>query len=362
MYTINSAYPPANFFSGKSRTYPFPKFLAAMNKVRSDTANAKILCIGDSTTNGQGDSTAGTIPNTHSYPAVLSQDLNSRIASSYGLAIPTSIIAGLGNVHDDRWSLGADWDNNSSFGMASGAVYRGLGGSTNLTFTPDGGFTINTFDIYYLSSGGLGTINISESGGASTIINSNAASAVRKSTLTTTIPGSSLVLTMTDTAGTVFIVGVDRYSSTTKKVLVGNAGVGGSNSNSWIQDLTFGGVPFITTYAPDLTIISLGINDATTSVDANTYAINIQTLITAAKLSGDVILMSMPPSSGGAPYSTFEPQYVAKLALLAASNNCYFIDTFTMFGGVWNATFMNDQFHPNDLGYQTIAGYINNIL
>jgi hypothetical protein len=48
-------------------------------------------------------------------------------------------------------------------------------------------------------------------------------------------------------------------------------------------------------YAPDLTFISLGIKRRGISLGSATLNANLQTLIATAQVSGDVILMSMPP-------------------------------------------------------------------
>jgi lysophospholipase L1-like esterase len=104
------------------------------------------------------------------------------------------------------------------------------------------------------------------------------------------------------------------------------------------------------TYAPDLTFISLGINDAGLSTPAATFSTNMQAIIAAAQVSGDVVLMSIPPSQD-LTRITYEPLYENQLFILHNTLGLPFIDIFRRFGSSYNAPFMAaDGLRPRVLG------------
>lgn len=106
----------------------------------------------------------------------------------------------------------------------------------------------------------------------------------------------------------------------------------------------------IKAYAPNLTIVMLGINDAQSSEAVSTYSTNIQTLITTAKLSGDVIIMSPVPSDPSLTTTVaFEAAYTSTLQGFAASNNIVFMDLFHRFGGAFVSPMMT-KYTPSQSG------------
>jgi lysophospholipase L1-like esterase len=222
-----------------------------------------------------------------------------------------------------------------------------------LTFTA--GVLADRYDVYYLQYGGGSALTATATGGAAVPVSCNGASLVKRITVVAAAASTANTVVIRSTVGQIFIVGVEPYLSTSQ-VLVGNAGVSGATGASWTASPASGidSLGAITGYAPDLTILSLGINDAGNSVPSATEVVNLTTIITTAKLSGDVILMTMPPSLG-APWTTFEPQYVAAYAALATSTGCGFVDIFTRWGGTYSAGYMSDSYHPNDAGYTDMA-------
>jgi hypothetical protein len=110
-------------------------------------------------------------------------------------------------------------------------------------------------------------------------------------------------------------------------------------------------------YAPDLTIIGTGINDARYSYTVPTWTADTQALITAAKLSGDVILKTVIPSQDST-VSALEAQYAAAAQTLAATNGCGVVDINARFGDWFTADaagYMSDTLHSTGFGYCDIA-------
>jgi lysophospholipase L1-like esterase len=180
-------------------------------------------------------------------------------------------------------------------------------------------------------------------------------------TVTAASASTSNTVTIAATGGPVYVSGIDSYLAGTKKVRVGNVGVPGSTSAQWASDVALTGLSYIRGYAPDLMFIPIGINDARDSVSPATLQANLAAIIVAAQVSGDAVLMTMPPSFG-APYTTFEPQYQAVYRTLSATYNVPIVDIYGRFGGVWQTAFMFDALHPNNYGYWDIAGAVSTFL
>lgn len=333
----------------------FPKLRAAMARVRAGTGDAKILSVGDSTTSGIGsDGTAGGGSN--SYPYRIAAQLNSYIPTAKGLGIPPSILAG---NPDTRWTAGSGWSL-LTLGWGEGSDYQGAANAAGSLVYADPGVTADRFDVYYATNSGLGTITAVATGGSTVTQSTSAAGGVGKVTLSAATAATTNTVTLTNVSGAaVHILGVEPWHSTIKRVRVGNAGVGSSTTAKWVQsEATFGGPGAIRAYAPDLTILSLGINDATNAVAVATFMANMQLLINAAKISGDILIMSPFPSASGALANqiTWEPQYGA--ALKAGTEP--YLDLFQRFGvpgsnTTFNLNMMNDQVHPNAMGYADLA-------
>jgi hypothetical protein len=104
-----------------------------------------------------------------------------------------------------------------------------------------------------------------------------------------------------------------------------------------------------------LTIINLGINDWENAVSTTTFNTNMQAIITAAKLAGDVLLATPNTTNGTASIAT-QATYVAKIQTLATSNSVKLVDLWTnVFGGVVQPSLMFNSLHPNVAGFAAIA-------
>src|SRR5260370_307952 len=93
-------------------------------------------------------------------------------------------------------------------------------------------------------------------------------------------------------------LGFDAYLSTTPKIHLLNLGCGSAFASYLAANVnSYDPIPWYKFIAPDLTIISLGIDDWIDSTGTINYSAGLQTIITACRLSGDVILMTPFPSA-----------------------------------------------------------------
>lgn len=338
------------------------KWRKALARVRLGTQDAKLLCVGDSTTWG---SKSGNVA-TKSYPPLLATALNGRyIRAQNGLQIPAYDSDPAS--HDTRWTFDPGWARErwgftGHFGQAS---YMDIGGGAGpITFTP--GHACDTFRVWYQQNTDLGTIHLSVDGEPA-VSQSTSGTLGWGSAVVTSSLSDSHVLSITATAATVAVVGVEAYDATRASVLVGRAGVPGSKTSDWVT-IPSGASNGITEYAPDLTIISLGINDsrASTPVPLATYIANMTTLITWAKASGDVVLLTPFPSSNGTTAQlAMQESYFPALRDLAYAEGCGFVDIASRFvsGAVASATgLLADGVHPTDIGYADAAGGVASAL
>ncbi len=321
-----------------------PHWSAALSAARLGTANARILCIGDSTTWGY--LIGGPVPN--SYPAQLAtMAASTGNPSVSGLSVPDG--------SDSRWVIGAGWSS-ASEGAANTKSFYNTGGGGALTFTTT--VLSDSFYVYYLGGAGVGynpsgSFTAQATGGSQVSVpyNASLSGGIYRALVTAASASATNSVSITVAAGnTAIIVGVEPFLSTKNQILVGNAGAVGTTTQNWDSTQPGGSFSFISGTTPDLIIISLGINDAGSSVSVATYTANMQAIVTAAQATGaDVILSTMPPSQG-TPYTTYEPGYVTAIKSLATSNGLQVIDFYDILGGSYNAPYMSDALHPNVAG------------
>jgi lysophospholipase L1-like esterase len=342
----------------------------ALAAARDGVRDAKILVIGDSTAAGIGGSSMASYPQRTSWPSYLTQLMDDlSMPAAHGLGIPKSNSSA--QPADTRWTLGTGW--------AAGVTNVGFGGKqTNYVASPGAGALVyndprvyaNVYDVYYAVSNATtyGQLTIVATGGTTLTVNTGSQSTreIRRATVYAGSASGSNVVQMTNSgaSGIVTIVGVEpRYTSQTK-VVVGNAGVSGSTTTDWVtyhDGSTTNGwnvFSYLSAYQPDLTIISLGINDAIPSaqVPVSTYIENIKQLIAGAEAAGSsVVLKTMIPSVSSR--SAREAEYVAALEALRYP----IIDVFNRYGSYEKTAaqgWMADDVHGNDLIYENEAQYM----
>lgn len=332
-----------------------PKWQFAMARVLDNVSDSKIMCLGDSQFFGVGSALSGTFPATGSPMARLSAKLaTAGIPSSHGFITPAV---------DQRWTLGASWSA-TLFGIGSLACYTSAVSANTLVCT-DARTTWDRCDIYYLRGPGLGTVACTATGGsAANGVGASGTSDVGKVTASAASASSSNTISIVPTVAQCYVVGVEFWLNGTAKVRIGNGGVGTVGVQQHVtpsQIATWGTIPVCTAYAPDLTIIGLGINDRGASRTPAQFQTDMITLINGLRaINSDVIIASEAPAQS-APNATNETAYNQVMSDLATSYGipyyayCERCQSFAAYNA---AGFMSDGLHQNNRGYWDWAGGI----
>lgn len=366
-------------FVTRLRTPYLDRWLTACDFVRRGLRDAKVLIVGDSTAGGVGGGSAASFVQANSWPSFLVDLLDATlIPTAHGLAVPPSNSGAIASPYDSRWTLGAGWSWRTSGALDSYIGFGGKGtniktsGSNPLTFN-DPRVQADTFDVYLLAtnsaSGAAYSIQATGGPAATGSCGGHPDKHLMKVTVTAATAAKNNVVTITRTGGSgdLYVVGVEPYLSTAKKVRVANAGISGSNSVGWTTfpsggvSNTWNGEQFIRDYRPDLTIIDIGINDADPSgiTPTSDFVANIQTLIAAAKLSGDVIVKTAIPTR------TRTPDQTTLLNALKAAVDVPVIDVFAHYGTsalLDRFVFLADDLHMTQAGYRDEANYVHRLL
>ena len=165
----------------------------------------------------------------------------------------------------------------------------------------------------------------------------------------------------TNTDDAIYLTGLRAYNSAIKEVSVYNlGGCRWGSADFVVKTYPWSTMPAVTAIAPNLVIFQAGIvNDWDNRTPLATVTANMTAVIDALKsINCDVILMSGVPSKPDyfASYAAQEA-YVTNMKKLAYAANVPFIDVWTLFGSSWNGSAMFDSLHPNQTGYELIAGY-----
>ncbi len=354
----------------------------ANEAVKAGVRNAKLLCVGDSTTEGYGSTNNGHGSNAKSQ------------------AYPTQLAALLPNASIDNFLCDqfiepagtsvAQYDNrivktSGTWNGSGGSNQRSLGGNPLFTdssggilsFTPANAF--DTVEVHYVKASTTfspttvsGSFTIDVDGGAALATVDAAVSALAdaQGTSTNTCSLSTHTVNITQVSNGVFINGIVCYDSSSKKVLVMNAGWQGSKATDQ-QGSLHGGLTLTYTplirirdMAPDLMLYMETINDWNAPTSVSTYATDMQTVLTTQIAVGDAILVSGFPSNPATKSSlAVQKIYVDINQQLALTNGIPFINLWELFGSNWGASgYMVDSLHPNAAGYGRLAAYVNRAL
>jgi len=331
------------------------KWRVARSRVRAGDARAKVATVGDSTTAGQG--SGGSALNSlrsRSYPAYLAKALaGSGIPARHDNIFGSSGFSTNYPLYEPRVTANG-WTPGSAISLG-GTMYS-TNGTTAFRYTATGSL-VDTFIVYLARNPGLGTVNISIDGGAATSVATAGTGGVIAQVITTTAGTSHYVEVARTTGGDVYIVGIEAYNSAVPDVAVLNVGSSGTRLGDWVANTNvgFSPLPALQVLAPDLSIINLGINDWTqANVDVAAVKVQYQTLITGAKVSGDVIIVVPVPSQITRATVAQQAALIAPMYDLAKTNNCVLIDMTRRFGSWATANaggFTYDDLHYNALGY-----------
>lgn len=270
------------------------------------------------------------------------------------------------NGYDARTTLGANIGvGQTVFGFSAFNDSAGTGAAADtLTFKPAGAF--DTLEVYTLAHSGWGSIAVNVDGGSTvvTINTSQGTNTFQKTVQTVTrVTGGTHNINLVCT-GNCFIAGVLAYDSTVPSVNCLNFGWSGgtlaqlitSNSFPWNPGFTsVSGVSGLGCYAPDLTVIFIGLNDlpAGQNTPLATFQSYLQTLIGYAQVTGDCIVKTL--FGNGIDTNTNTLLYNAAIAAAARNMGIAYIDQFTQYGPQGNGQILGllgtDNTHPTHAGY-----------
>jgi len=343
-----------------------PKARAAIANVRLGRGRARIATLGDSTWAGIGAGTGGDHnlqgARQAAVPWVMAGILNGRGLPTIPDAVFSCGAVPAPTIYNPNVSQGSGWVL-STQNTAGGTLWQN-GTTTGTTLSVTTTTPCNAFDVYYCAvNTAQFTLQIDSE--TPVVVNvTSAGAALLKATVSSATEGvHTLKIVRTGASGNVFIGMIDPYSSINPRVSIWNMGIGGSQTSTWINaSASWSPLNALTTYAPDLTIINLGINDEGAGVLIPTFMSQEQTIINAGKQSGDVWLIMHHACSG---HEAQEPGTYAALQQLAANNNIPLID-FRARLGQWTAANANGQMydflHATGLGYADEAAMVADLV
>lgn len=343
---------------------------SVVSKVRAGTARGKVFVLGDSTSTGSGAGTGGVGQTnnafTKSWPIIMSGLMNNTLPVSNKSFFNNAGAPGANyTAYDGRVTLGTGWSNPSSPGSLGGAMFQfQTGAPGTLSFTPVG--TIDTITVWYLQQSGNGTATINTDGGPSLgTINFNSTSLVTSSTFT--VPkGPHTINIVANNDATIWVLGVISYDSTVSAIDFINASQYGSVIGNYSSNTNaYDPAVVLAKVAPDLTIIDLTVNDSNLKTGVSAYTTNMQTIITQALKSGDVLLIAGPPSNTTQATDGTLANYVSTLKTLADTNQLSMVDIgqrWTSYAVANSVTPYFDSLHPTVVGYTDMAVAIGNAL
>lgn len=359
IFNINSTVYPPNVYNLS------PQFLKnwrkAKAKVKAGTANARVLFIGDSTTFGGNSAGAWITPNITSClaTALSAQGITATDNSFCGCSVAGATTGS--RLGTDPRIVKGSWT--ASFVAdytLGGSILNISSGATPLTFTP--AVAVDTFKFIWQANGANGSIQIVAGGGTPTTIPANTGGGLTTTTVTNTLGVQALSATY-QSGSTFYAIGVEAYNSAVKSVNIMNAGFWGTVVANWsTSSQQFSPLQTLGYIAPDLTVITPGINDWGASTSVSSFTSNLQLIITKAQLSGDVILMTPTPNNTN---QSIQPNYINALYQLAAANNCVLVDNYARWVSyaVSNPLGLySDTVHPTNVGYEDQASTLARVL
>jgi len=346
------------------------KWAGALAKARSGVRNARIALFGDSTTAGSGaNGTVGfgagarsSCPSVKLARMLRDQGQTAYASAYFGNAGP------LTSVQMRAWDTqigGAGW---AFFGAASGDSWLWPQSestvSNTTTYTPTN--SVDTFVIWYGTNAGSRVFSYQvDAGGTTNVDGAGTVNGLASVTVAAGAVGAHTLTIAKGSGGGNFIWGIEAYDSTVKQVQILPMGISGTRVSQAVgATAPNSGLNALQTMAPDLTVVNLCINEWKNAGNVDTFKSNLGLLIAAAKVTGDVIVVTgVPTSIIGFPLAT-QKAYVDAAISVAVANGCIAVDTWRRFVSYETDTsFYTDDTHPNSAGYELMWGtVVRNIL
>jgi hypothetical protein len=215
-------------------TAQLPNWNKALAKVISGKGNARILCLGDSTTMGLYSTNAAS--GNMKLLAPCGQLVNILNANGIDASYDGYIGFGLNSgdlVYDNRFSLGSGWSVSNSASSASlgGAFLIATGTTSSSAFLPT--HPVDTFVIWYPTNPSFGgTLNYNIDGGSNTGIAENGTTSYSHTTVSTTL-GFHTINFNYGSGGNAWVSAIEAYDSTKSQVIVDNAGWDTASTANW---------------------------------------------------------------------------------------------------------------------------------
>lgn len=314
------------------------------------------LLVSDSV--GAGKNAGGTTLNAGSFfeksAALINAAKTANIATA-GLVSPTSRISVTAN---SQWTV-AGWTG-ANYGAASGAAYTDSDSGT-LTFTPlVANQPYDRFRFMFVANSGSRVVTFTPSDG-SPIVTIDCANYplgpqwVEVPLLRPSLTASVAISWVSGAA--VYILAAGVRNSLQPAIRFGNAGIAGAAVADWIKTNTFDALPWISAVRPKRTTILLGRNDVISGISAETFEIQLRTLVARCKQFGFVDIATLVPGSAAGAVA-HDPEFVAVQRAVASDMGCGLIDFYSnVFGGTFQASLMADENHPNAAGQDAMAAH-----
>jgi lysophospholipase L1-like esterase len=341
-----------------------PKWKRARARVEAGWSDAKILIVGDSTGIGwRGGAPTGSFhvggkynaPSARMSAIFNAAGLPSSYCSFFGSAgTPTGVPATLAELDPAISYTGSGWVV-STAGCLGGACLRNNTDTTSVfRWAPTTPFS--ALDLHFTGAATAAELTYSIDGGAPVSVVTGGSEEVRKVSLSVTLGLHTVEVKRV--SGVASILGMEGYDAGKKQVRVINASVSGSSTDSWVTASNpWRPLPMISTLAPDLTFICLGINDMgdfPASLDDGVYVGRMQQLINAASASGDVVLCIPTPCAVSVLSAAVQAKLAGLITDLGRTNKTPVIDfraPLVSYEAANPIGFYYDTRHPNALGY-----------
>lgn len=339
-----------------------PVWSAAVRTMQARGREARLLCIGDSVTQGYGAVSGGWTPNgrASAWPERLAAMMSGR-----GLPASAASVAGAGaadgagggySAYDPRVTLGAGWGVNALTGMG-GKLFSGAASSTGVwSFQPDR--PVDRFDLWAVTNTALGVLTVETDGTVRATVNTTKTASMEVTTVAFPETAGPVSVRWAS-GGAVFIAGGVAWRSDVRGARVINAGWGGARIADWITtDQPYRAYGSIPAAAPDLSVVCLTINDWNAGTAVATYKAGLGTLVDRCLTTGDVLLMTgcaSDPAQGKATYAAQAALRDAAFEVAATRGLAAPIDGTALFGGSFAGGLMFDSVHPNAAGQARIA-------